>query len=87
MPPSAADGVAAADARAVTLQRLRAAVDRLPRSGREVVVLRHLQGLDVRATARALRIAEGTVKSRTARALAALRNELGDIGENGPWDI
>jgi DNA-directed RNA polymerase specialized sigma24 family protein len=43
-----------------------------------VLVLRYLEGLDVSGAAAALGCTEGTVKSQTARGLAALRAELGN---------
>lgn len=58
---------------------LLAAVRALPPMQRRVVVLRHWLGLSVAETAAELRIAEGTVKSQSSRALAALR---GQISEN-----
>ncbi|MGN6695377.1 MAG: RNA polymerase sigma factor [Aquihabitans sp.] len=48
----------------------------LPLDQRSVVVCRVLLDLDTRATAAALDIAEGTVKSRLSRGLDALRAEL-----------
>ncbi|MCP2166170.1 SigE family RNA polymerase sigma factor [Goodfellowiella coeruleoviolacea] len=65
------DAVATRDA---LLQGLR----RVPKRQRAVLVLRFLEGLDVAGTAEALRCSEGTVKSQTARGLAALRDALGD---------
>jgi RNA polymerase sigma-70 factor (sigma-E family) len=50
-----------------------AALRRLPARQRAAIVLRYLLDLDVAATAVALRCAEGTVKSQTARGLATLR--------------
>ena len=50
-----------------------AALGTLPLAQRQVVVLHHLLGLDLATIARELRVAEGTVKSRLARARAALR--------------
>ena len=51
---------------------------RVPPRQRAVLVLRFLEGLDVSATAAALKCSEGTVKSQTARGLTALREALGD---------
>jgi RNA polymerase sigma-70 factor (sigma-E family) len=59
--------------RSVLLDGLRA----VPPRQRAVLVLRYLEGLDVAATAEALKCSEGTVKSQTARGLTALRTALG----------
>jgi RNA polymerase sigma-70 factor (sigma-E family) len=62
-------------ARAVTDRAaLMAALVRLPERQRVCVVLRYFEELDVRETAAAMRCSEGTVKSQTSRALAALRS-------------
>ena len=52
------------------------ALDALPRAHRAVVVCRVLLGLSTVETAAALGVAEGTVKSRLARALAGMRATL-----------
>jgi RNA polymerase sigma-70 factor (sigma-E family) len=73
---------------------LMAALARLPGRQRACVVLRYFEELDVRETAVVLSCSEGTVKSQTSRALAALRgmfedasrDELVVAGErNLPW--
>ena len=52
------------------------ALQGLPTMQRKVVVLRHWLGLSVEETAHELRIGQGTVKSHSHRALAALRSTL-----------
>lgn len=54
----------------------RDALARLPEAQRAVITCRVLLDFSTAETAAALRISEGTVKSRLARGLAALRNEL-----------
>jgi RNA polymerase sigma factor (sigma-70 family) len=49
---------------------------RLPARQRATIVLRYFDGLTERETATALGCGEGTVKSQTSRALAALRKYL-----------
>lgn len=56
-------------------QDLRRALASLPQEQREVVVLRIYLDLSVEESARALGVAEGTVKSRLSRALEALRQQ------------
>jgi RNA polymerase sigma-70 factor (ECF subfamily) len=56
----------------------RAALDQLPLAQRAVVVCRVLLDMSVTETASALGVAEGTVKSRLARALTALRDGLSE---------
>lgn len=51
-----------------------AALARLPRRQRAVVVLRYFQDLDVSSAAQLLGCSEGTIKSQTARGLQTLRN-------------
>ena len=55
---------------------VREALSRLPRRRRAVLVLRFYEGLSVDETAEALGCSAGTVKSQTARGLAALRDLL-----------
>ncbi|AXX34196.1 SigE family RNA polymerase sigma factor [Actinosynnema pretiosum subsp. pretiosum] len=62
----------------VTREALVVGLKRVPPRQRAVLVLRFLEGLDVTAAAQALGCTEGTVKSQTARGLAALREALGD---------
>ena len=57
---------------------LRRALEALPRGRRAVLVLRFYEGLSVEETAEALGCSTGTVKSQTARGLAAMRNLLPD---------
>jgi RNA polymerase sigma-70 factor (ECF subfamily) len=57
-------------------QLLRAAIDALPQNYRNVVLLRDIEELDVRETAVALGITEGSVKVRLHRARAMLQREL-----------
>jgi RNA polymerase sigma-70 factor (sigma-E family) len=52
---------------------LRAALAQMPPRRRAVLVLRYFEGLNVEETAAAMGCSAGTVKSQTARALAALR--------------
>lgn len=57
---------------------VRAAVSRLPRRQRAVLVLRFYAGHSVGETAELLGLPTGTVKSLSHRAMGALRRELGD---------
>jgi RNA polymerase sigma-70 factor (sigma-E family) len=56
---------------------MRALAD-LPAGQRQAIVLRHWLGLTVEETAHDLACSAGTVKSQTARAVAKLREALGD---------
>ena len=55
-----------------------AALQQLPEMQRKTIVLRHWLGLSVAETAHDLGIAEGTVKSHTSRALAALHELMSE---------
>jgi RNA polymerase sigma factor (sigma-70 family) len=72
------ESAVATDRRQRLVEALRALADR----DREVVVCRYLLDLSEVETATALGLPKGTVKSRTARALAKLRDRLGP--ELGP---
>lgn len=61
-----------------------AALARLPRRQREVVVLHHLAGFTTPQIAEALGVSLNTVKTHGARALAALRADLGSDPLEGP---
>ena len=61
--------------RGVVLSDLSRALERLPERQREVVVLRMLEGLSTRETARVVGCREGTVKVHLHRALNALRDD------------
>ncbi len=59
-------------------RRVLAALARLPRRRREVLVLRYYLGLSEAEIAAVLGISPGTVKSTAARGLAALARDLGE---------
>ena len=58
-------------------RRLGLALGRIGTRDRQVLAYRYFAGLSEAETALALNVAVGTVKSRTARALARLRSEMG----------
>lgn len=60
---------------------VRSALAAVPPRQRAALILRYFDGLDIAATAEALGCSEGTVKSQTARGLAALRAVLLERGE------
>jgi len=83
------DGLAAdeptPDAQAESRERgelVRQALARLPALYREVVVLRHYEGLKFREIGEVLNIPEGTVKSRMAEALNQLNRLLKHLNED-----
>ena len=59
-------------------ERLLAAVEALPDEHRDAIACRYLLGLSEAETAAALGVRAGTVKSRLSRALARLREDLGE---------
>jgi len=73
LPDAPADGALAAERRVALLDAVRALDDR----HREVVICRYLLDLSEAETAQTLGWPRGTVKSRTARALAKLRTRVG----------
>jgi RNA polymerase sigma-70 factor (ECF subfamily) len=56
---------------------VRAAIDGLEVKHRLVVVLRMIEGLSTKETAKGLRVPEGTVLSRLSRAMKKLEADLG----------
>lgn len=63
---------------------VREAVASLPDNHRNVVVMHHLEGMEITQIAQALGIAEGTVLSRLARARATLRRKLRRLVDEPP---
>jgi RNA polymerase sigma-70 factor (sigma-E family) len=76
-PPGAVQPEKGLDDTVVTREMLLEGLRKVPPRQRAVLVLRYFEGLDVAATAEALKCSEGTVKSQAARGLAALRAALG----------
>jgi RNA polymerase sigma-70 factor (ECF subfamily) len=75
------------DSRAESQERgelVRRALAELPEHYREVVVLRHYEGLKFREIGDVLSIPEGTVKSRMAEALGQLNRLLKHLNEDEP---
>ena len=60
------------------MHRLEAAVRALPARQREAFMLRTFEGLDVRDTATAMGVTEGSVKTHYSRAVHTLRDALGE---------
>jgi len=84
------DAVAASPESAVlaaeTRELLFAALGHLRDEDREVIGARFLLDLSEAETAEAIGIRRGTVKSRTSRALARLRNAMTDLDRGGADD-
>ena len=77
--PQVESGTDAPDVEAVKtefIQQISAAMERLPQSFREVLVLRNVEELSYEEIAGVLGLSIGTVKSRIARARAALRERV-----------
>ena len=60
------------------MQELERAVAELPARQREAFMLRTFEGLDVRDTATAMAVTEGSVKTHYSRAVHSLRDALGE---------
>lgn len=64
--------------RGSAMEALQAALLELPQRQREAFMLRNLEGLDVKDTATAMGCSDGSVKTHYSRAVARLREILGD---------
>jgi RNA polymerase sigma-70 factor (ECF subfamily) len=62
------------------LRRVQAALDRLAKRDREILVMRHLEEMSAAEIAAILGISEGAVRVRLLRALTRLRGLLDDEG-------
>ena len=60
------------------MSELEVGLQALPNRQREAFMLRALEGLDVKETAAAMGVTEGSVKTHYSRAVHALRERLGD---------
>jgi RNA polymerase sigma-70 factor (ECF subfamily) len=74
---------AAAIVRQELINRMREAIDRLPASQREVLILRHLEDLSVAEVAAILNTTSAAVTSRHFRALSGLRELMDRESEGG----
>jgi RNA polymerase sigma-70 factor (sigma-E family) len=85
--PEVADGAAdRAAQREVDRELVHTALLTLPKGQRAVLVLRYFDDLSVAETAAVMRCSEGTVKSQSARGLAALRGALARLDED-EWRV
>jgi RNA polymerase sigma-70 factor (ECF subfamily) len=57
-------------------ERLRDALQQVPETDREIIILRHIEQLSVAEVAEVLQLPEGTIKSRHFRALQRVRTSL-----------
>jgi RNA polymerase sigma-70 factor, ECF subfamily len=83
-PPDASDPAEGPEDRLASArlgERLRAAVGALPEEQRVVIALREWEGLEYEEIAAVEGVPVGTIRSRLARARAALRDALGDDAE------
>ena len=64
-------------------QRVREAMEELPVEFREILVLRHLEGLSYNEISHIAQLPPGTVMSRLARARARLKQSLADPSKKG----
>lgn len=63
------------------MQQLESAIGELPARQREAFMLRTFEGLDVKGTAVAMNVSEGSVKTHYSRAVHTLRDALGEHWE------
>lgn len=84
--PDPAPGPEEAAIRAEDRELLRMAMDALPPDHRQVLTLRIVDDLDYRQISEVLGVAEGTVKSRLARARENLRKNLAALGNKASSD-
>ena len=61
------------------LEEIRAGLARLKPEHAELLVLRHLEGMDLNRIAELTGLRIGTIKSRLSRGLTALRKELAHV--------